>query len=153
MLFRSPSFIVEQSATVAVEGGKKNRIKLEYFEGNGQAVCQLLWSSEKIARDFVPKSQLYSNYVPEFVKVDTLNFSVRPNPVSEVLELVVASPNAINVDFELYNMAGQLVLKNKFAVLPGISTVDVKLKDFASGQYLLKLRGDGEDKVLKVFKL
>ncbi|MBK9015706.1 MAG: PQQ-dependent sugar dehydrogenase [Saprospiraceae bacterium] len=147
------SSMVEKSASIDLEGGKKYPIKLEYFEVDGQAVCQLLWSSEKIARDFVPKSQLYSNYVPDTVLVEQLEVKVHPNPVGDKLEVVVAAPEGFSFELELFNMAGQQLLKKSTTILPGTTTIEVGMKDFASGQYLLKLKSAGFDQVVKVFKL
>jgi hypothetical protein len=147
------SSMVEKSASIDLEGGKKYPIKLEYFEVDGQAVCQLLWSSEKIARDFVPKSQLYSNYVPDTVLVGQFEVKVHPNPVGDKLEVVIAAPEAFSFELEFFNMAGQQLLKKSTTILPGTTTIEVGMKDFASGQYLLKLKSAGFDKVVKVFKL
>ncbi len=147
------SSVVEKSGSIDLEAGKMYPIKLEYSEVDGQAICQLLWSSEKIARDFVPKSQLYSNYVPDTVLVEELEVEVRPNPVSDKLEVVVATPEALNFELELYNLAGQQLLKKSTAILPGTTTIEVGMKNFASGQYLVKLKSTGFDKVFKVFKM
>lgn len=49
----------ENSGTIALEGGKKYAIRLEYYENGGGATCRLLWSSISQAKQAIPQSQLY----------------------------------------------------------------------------------------------
>jgi hypothetical protein len=49
----------ENSGTIALVGGQKYDIKMEYYENGGGAVAQLLWSSASTAKQAVPTSQLY----------------------------------------------------------------------------------------------
>jgi hypothetical protein len=55
---------IEYTGTIALTGGQKYDIKLEYFENNGGAACKMEWSSASQAREVVPQSQLYSNGLP-----------------------------------------------------------------------------------------
>jgi hypothetical protein len=57
----SPS---EYSGTIALVAGKKYAIKMEYFDDTYGAKAQLRWSSPSTSKGIVPKSQLYSLYVP-----------------------------------------------------------------------------------------
>ncbi|MDC0834228.1 PA14 domain-containing protein [Geitlerinema sp. CS-897] len=51
----------EHTGTIALEAGQHYNIKLEYFENQGGATAQLLWSSSSQARQVIPQSQLYPN--------------------------------------------------------------------------------------------
>lgn len=149
----SVSSTVEKSASIDLSGGKQYPIRLEYFENDGQAVCQLLWSSAKIARDFVPASQLYSSYHPDTMNIDHLEITVQPNPVKEKLAVQIAAPAAGIFDFEIFNTAGQLLLKKQVAILPGTTTVEMNVSDYPIGPYFLKISSDGVSEIVKVLKI
>lgn len=146
------SSIVEQSASIDLEADKIYPIKLEYFENDGLAICQLLWSSDKIARDFVPKTQLSSGIIVDTSFMAPYEIFARPNPVQDKLEVVIESEFAANYDLEIYNFLGQLVMQKALAILPGRSTVEVGMGNFANGLYLLKVHSADKKQVLKIFK-
>lgn len=50
----------EYSGTIALVAGRKYDIKLEYYENSGGAVCKLAWSSASVAKQIVPKCNLFS---------------------------------------------------------------------------------------------
>ena len=50
----------ENSGTIALVGGLKANIKIEYYENGGGAVARLLWSSPSTPKAVVPQSRLYS---------------------------------------------------------------------------------------------
>lgn len=50
---------LEHSGTIFLEGGRRYPIRMEYFEANGGASANLLWSSPRLPKAIVPKSQLY----------------------------------------------------------------------------------------------
>jgi hypothetical protein len=49
----------ENSGTIALTAGQKYDVKMEFFDGGGGAVAKLLWSAPTIAKQVIPKSQLY----------------------------------------------------------------------------------------------
>ncbi len=49
----------EHSGRIRLEAGKQYRIKLEYYDKIGTAICRLLWSSPRNGKQIVPASQLY----------------------------------------------------------------------------------------------
>ncbi|MCF8244968.1 MAG: PQQ-dependent sugar dehydrogenase [Saprospiraceae bacterium] len=148
--YTSPT--VEQSASIDLKGGLIYPIKLEYNEQDGQAICQLLWSSDKLARDFIPKSQLYSAIIVDSGFTVPYRIFALPNPVQDVLEVVIESSDFSNFDIELYNLLGELVLKKRIATLPGRTTVEIEMSDFANGLYLVKVYAEDREEVLKIFK-
>ena len=65
-----PQAITEHAGAIALEAGKKYRIRLEYLEIGGGASVQLFWSSAHQDREIVPKRQLY---LPNFSSPATLS--------------------------------------------------------------------------------
>jgi glucose/arabinose dehydrogenase len=47
------------SGTIALVGGQKYDIKLEYFEGGGGAVMKLMWSSPSQPQQIIPQNRLF----------------------------------------------------------------------------------------------
>jgi hypothetical protein len=48
----------EDSGTIALQVGKSASVKMEYYEGGGDAVAKLLWSSSSQPKQVIPKEQL-----------------------------------------------------------------------------------------------
>lgn len=49
----------EKAGGIALTGGQKYDITMEYYERTGAAVAKLLWSSQSQAKEVIPQSQLY----------------------------------------------------------------------------------------------
>ena len=49
----------EWAGRVALRGGRRHTIKLEYFERSGSATARLLWSGPGVAKQTVPSSRLF----------------------------------------------------------------------------------------------
>ncbi len=69
----------ENSATVALTGGQKYDIVMEYFEGGGAATAKLSWSSASTPKAPVPKTQLYP---PGFVDPTPPSCTVNTLPLN-----------------------------------------------------------------------
>jgi hypothetical protein len=52
--------VTQHSGTIALTGGQRYAIRLEYYENTGPAVIELKWWSPSQPREVVPRSQLYS---------------------------------------------------------------------------------------------
>ncbi|HAX77111.1 MAG TPA: endopolygalacturonase [Cyanobacteria bacterium UBA11372] len=52
--------VIERSGTISLTGQQRYDIRLEYFEHDGQASAQLLWSAPNQPKQVIPQSQLYS---------------------------------------------------------------------------------------------
>jgi len=63
-----------------------------------------------------------------------------PNPVSDLLKLEVFSLNEIMIEFELYNILGELCYSNEFHCDAGLNSIEISLNSFASGMYLLNAK-------------
>jgi glucose/arabinose dehydrogenase len=50
----------EYSGTIALTAGQKYDVKIEYYDGIGDAVCEFRWSSASTPKAFVPKVQLFA---------------------------------------------------------------------------------------------
>ena len=55
----------ERSGTIALVGGQKYDLKVEYYENSVGASCQVLWSSSTIAKQIVPQGALFPNTTPD----------------------------------------------------------------------------------------
>jgi len=51
--------VTERSGSIALSGGTKYDLRMEYFENTGLAQAELRWSSASTAKEIVPQSQLY----------------------------------------------------------------------------------------------
>jgi len=49
----------EDSATIALEKGKKVALVMEYYQGGGGAVARLSWSSPSLKKQIIPKERLF----------------------------------------------------------------------------------------------
>ncbi|MEZ4954874.1 MAG: PQQ-dependent sugar dehydrogenase [Saprospiraceae bacterium] len=132
----------EYSAQLLLEAEKYYPIRLEFFEGIGDAKVQLLWSSPQVERSIVPSSQLFPALpVPPFMG-EELEVSVFPNPVTDFLTLQFGSPANTTMQVTIFNAAGQMVISEKKEIEEGRSEATISFKDLANGVYFVKLSGD-----------
>jgi hypothetical protein len=52
--------LVERSGTISLNAGQRYSIRLEFFEGKGNALIQLMWSSPNQPLQIIPTSRLFS---------------------------------------------------------------------------------------------
>lgn len=50
---------LERSGSIALTGGRKYDLKLEYYDNTGTGVAKLLWSSNAISKSEIPRGKLY----------------------------------------------------------------------------------------------
>lgn len=143
----------ELQVGIPLEGGKKYPIRIEYYQGNWLSFCKMLWSSEKLERDFVPPSRLFPEYVKDSTLIEILDVQVRPNPVSGLLSLTVESPRTQEIELQLFNVLGQLIIQQKSSILPGLSTLEMDAANLPTGEYFLKVEAEDFSKTLTVSKL
>lgn len=98
-----------------------------------------------ICQPFPADSLVYYDYMEFDVKGATgieeeLNreFKVYPNPANEQLFIETGSQSQ-NIELELYNMTGQVVLRESFR---NTSTIGVDVSGLTKGIYIMKLRTD-----------
>ena len=49
----------ENSGSIALAGGQRHNIQMDFYENGGGALASLSWSSPSIAKEIIPQSQLY----------------------------------------------------------------------------------------------
>jgi len=139
----------EYSANVNLQGCSKNKIRLEYFENMGGAICTLEWAGPLISKQVIPTIQLYPDtqtvlsmqplYTDIGAKLSSNYFSVYPNP-NDTHSLTVATnaDTRSHTDISIYNTMGQMMMrKNIPGSLPRVPIViPINLE---SGVYIIKL--------------
>ncbi len=144
----------EWTGTIALEAGKQYPLQLEFFEEGGGAVCQLFWSSSRIAKSIIPRSQLYPERTTSTPKVvDTkLPLILYPNPVRDMLQIDIQDPLNALQEIEIYNALGQEVYR-KTEGLPS-DKIKINLRELSKGLYWLKYRTEnGNYGVMEFVKL
>ena len=78
-----------------------------------------------------------------------LSFSVYPNPTTDFLTLKISNYNQEKYDYNLFNITGSLLLKDK--VLS--EETQINMQQMHSGTYFLKIvSGNKEVKIFKIIK-
>lgn len=54
-----------KSGEIQLSAGQLYDIKMEYIENGGAAYAKLLWSSNSVDKEVIPKSQLYPSFIPQ----------------------------------------------------------------------------------------
>ncbi|MGE5551343.1 MAG: glycoside hydrolase family 9 protein [Bacteroidota bacterium] len=93
----------ENSGLIALEAGRKYDLRLEYYEGTGNAAMKLSWSSPHQAKEIVPRRQLYPAPAPTRTGGITIeaenmsplnNFYVENRPVASGGKTLKLNPGA-----------------------------------------------------------
>jgi glucose/arabinose dehydrogenase len=145
------------SIPIFLESGLRYPIRVEYNEIGGGALIHLEWGFGDGSRTIVPTSQLYP--APNFVITTTstalgnARFRIVPNPFSEFAVVDIYSPISLDIDLELYDVAGHLLLEDKWYAEKGFSKRDLQLSQMPKGVYFVKLKSKQEQVVLKLQKM
>jgi hypothetical protein len=51
--------LIENSASLPLTAGRRYRVRMEYYDGSGEATARLLWSTPTILRQAIPRSWLF----------------------------------------------------------------------------------------------
>ncbi len=81
---------------------------------------------------------------------DYVQFSVYPNPASDKLTVSVTLKQSEKATMEILNALGEVVLSQSTDLNNGLSTVDMNIKNLASGSYFVSV-ATAEGKVVKPF--
>lgn len=99
--------------SIALEAGRLYPVKIEYFESAGGAVCEFSWSSSRISRSIVPRSQLYpessSTSIDDVGKIRH-KIILYPNPVEDILNVQFASASEHIKEIRIDNMLGEVIM-------------------------------------------
>ncbi|MDE3248500.1 MAG: T9SS type A sorting domain-containing protein [Bacteroidota bacterium] len=148
----------EKNGTIALTAGQQYDIVIEYYENAGEAVCQLLWSSNSTPKQVVPRSQLYLPDGAAAGRINQLISQVQdrtagvqtnagvmlfPNPVrtGQAAYIHFSGMASSPVQLSIATMNGT-VLKSQ-AIKAGASMVTVATSGLASGLYIVTLRSAG----------
>ena len=129
----------EWTGTIALEGGKQYPLKLEFFEEAGGAVCQLFWSSGRIARSIIPRSQLYPEMTSSTNPTVTIPMRIYPNPVNDVLTIDMQDAMYGILNIEISNVLGKVMLR-KIPEVPSGGDIQIDVRHLSAGMYWLKCR-------------
>ena len=66
------------TGTKSFAAGEKLNMRLDYYEGGGNAKNHFSWSTNILAKEIIPKSQLYANELPEVVVTSPVENSIHP---------------------------------------------------------------------------
>jgi glucose/arabinose dehydrogenase len=71
----------ENSGTIALVGGQRYDIVMEYYEDTGNATARLLWSSASTPKAVIPSSRLFPQPAPAAAAVIRVNFQLAGSPL------------------------------------------------------------------------
>lgn len=75
-----------------------------------------------------------------------------PNPVSDKFQLQLSAQKSVEVQVQIIDLTGIEIVKKKYPVPQGNSTINFDTKNFASGIYILKISSD-KGEINRTFKL
>jgi hypothetical protein len=81
---------------------------------------------------------------------ENLNVEVYPNPVKDLLNVKIESPEAGRMTLKLYDMEGSIVRVVPVPVLAGSNTISLEVTGLRSGLYLLQAEGAAESRQLRI---
>ena len=135
----------EARGTITLQAGKKYDIKLEYYEHQGKAVCQLRWSSASQAKQVIPQSRLYAPgnnarslaNAPKGAAGEPA-VSIYPNPVDTDGLTITLPPGTTQGTLSIVSLSGQEMLRQAFTG----SSFSVSRQTLAKGTYLVRITTD-----------
>lgn len=135
------------SAQIALEADRKYTIKVEYFEIEGEAVAQLLWSSASQAEAVVPQAQLYpalSAASGSVVKSEPGFYTVFPNPAKDDVKVAFESTRGEKVEIIIVDKQYKQVLSYKGATIEGENVITLNISKLEPGLYFVIKIVNGE---------
>lgn len=83
----------------------------------------------------------------------SLDATVYPNPVNDIINLLINPSESGNVEISLVSMGGKEILRNSYSVQPEkLSTIQIAVSGIPSGVYVLKVIAGKRNFVQKVIK-
>jgi hypothetical protein len=83
----------DDTAQMVLQAGQSYSIRMDFYEGGGQALAQLSWSTPTITRQIIPQSQL-STTAPGPVPVANPTYSPAPGNFSSPMSVTLSSTTA-----------------------------------------------------------
>ena len=130
----------EWTGEIELVAGNKYPIRLEFFEEAYGAICKLFWSSSRISKSIIPRSQLYPEETTSVTDPSdgVIQLKIYPHPVIDILQFETADPLIKVIDSQIYNSLGQLMHQFKPAFPSDKIQIDVQT--LAPGMFWLKCR-------------
>jgi hypothetical protein len=75
-----------------------------------------------------------------------------PNPVVADMTIRLNSKRGGGVNSSLYNLSGQLVIRQQYFIIAGQTELHMDLSKAGSGNFILVVSHDGQSNTLKVIK-
>ncbi len=149
-----PQPATEWSGTIDLAAGQQYPVYLEFYEEGGGAVCQFSWSSDRIGKSIVPRSQLFPESATSVDPVDqrTSLIALYPNPARDIFYLEVLQTNISIRSFEIQNALGRVVFQNSNPL--SSDKIRIDMKEFPQGMYWLQYElNTGERGVMPLLKM
>lgn len=143
-----PQEPTEWTGNIELEKDVLYPVKLEFFEDAGGAVCELYWSSQRIAKSIIPRTQLYVDHSTSSGNTAGNNIQVFPNPALN--EIFISHHNGTtDVKCRLTNSLGQVW---EFPAEQNSHSIRLNVAALPAGMYVLSFRSGGINHVQKVVK-
>jgi hypothetical protein len=84
----------------------------------------------------------YSNIIKVDTKISAADFSISPNPVSDVLHLNIQATRSENVLFRLHSADGKIIASKYFNIIKGSNLFNWNLRSIAAGSYIITASQD-----------
>ncbi|MDZ4747194.1 MAG: PQQ-dependent sugar dehydrogenase [Saprospiraceae bacterium] len=128
----------EWSGTIDLKADTQYPIRLEFFEEGGGALCQLSWSSNRLAKHIIPMSQLFPDNATSTNEghVDEAGIIIYPNPVQDLLIVDMRDPSLEIKEIQVLSTLGQVLLQKTRE--PGQDKLLLDLRDYSNGMYWIK---------------
>lgn len=150
----------EKSGSIALAAGQQYDIVMEYFENAGEAISKLSWSSASIAKQVIPKSQLFTpltSFTPEAVTPTpptdttanpvpgTMETHLGPNPVKAggALQLAIQSPENAAAVISIWGINGNKVKSISLNLVKGKNKIVLNTAGMLSGVYVVAIQYNG----------
>lgn len=132
-----PQAPTEYTGSIKLEAGVKYPIRLEFFEQGGGAVCRMAWSSSRMAKHIIPKSQLYPENTTSTNEVrNNVRLILYPNPVQDLLFVEMRDPSPGVKEIQVLNSLGQVLMQKNTEV--GQQMIQFDLRGLSNGMYWIK---------------
>lgn len=127
----------ESSGTYRMEGGKKYKIRMEYYEDGGAASIKLEYANVLIPRTIIPTSQLF----PDPLVDKNSNFFARvyPTSVSESTTLDISSWKQTYINWSVYDAVGRRFDAGHQFVELGSNKIPLNVDHFPAGLYYVRI--------------
>ena len=138
-----PQPTTEASGQITLEGGKRYRIRVDYFEAGGYAEVHLEYGSQLIPRAIVPTSQLY----PDPLQSVEAEFTRRvfPVPARDLVYLEIGTWAPEQLRWVIYDISGRRCSQGRASLGVGSTRIPIDISFLPPGLYFFDL--DGTSKV------